>query len=953
MKQFYSSTLSLLLFLCFSLYGQAQQKQTSQYLGKKDLLLQELKGVSQQAASRSQKPFQLKLADGSQFEAKINFSESDKNSVRLAGNIPAIPSSSFHLAINADTLYGSIILHETNKAFQYYSTRQGDAFVKEVDINKILCIGLEQGPVKAQQSQGQMQAAAISAAMLNLQSLPGGAGCLLLDFDGHYVSGTPWNGGNPINAAPSGMSDADIQEHWEVVAEDFRPFNLNVTTNEAVFNSYPKNRRMRCIITPTNTAAPGAGGVAYLGSFNWNDDTPCWTFILSGKSGGEASSHELGHTFNLLHDGRTNPAEGYFAGHGNWAPIMGVGYYRPISQWSRGEYNYANEKQDDLATIASSTYGVGYRADDHGNTMGTARPLAVSASGEVLGNQNQGTIERTSDVDFFSFTTGGGNISLNVPTVSRHGNLDILLRLYTQSGAQIGTFNQAGLHATLTANLSPGTYYVSVDGTGAGNPATDGYSDYASLGSYGIYGNIPPAAVQGVAIMYKDCSYGGTAVGLNVGDYTLSQLNSRGIMNDDISSLRVNSGYEVLLYEHDNFSGASITITADNSCLVGVSWNDRASSLRVRTSGITNLSGTYHLQNRNSGLYLDVAGPSTADGANLIQWNYTGAGNQQFEFTHLGGGIYRLTPKHSGKSLEVSNGSTANGGNVQQWSYAGFAHQQFIVQATGDGFYRILSRHSGKLVEVAGFSTAAGANVQQWDNVNQASGHWRLVPVAPPAFSTTIQAENYSAMAGVQTETTTDAGGGLNVGWIEAGDWMAYNSITIPSSGNYTIEYRVASPSGSQLSLDLNAGAIQLGTVNIPATGGWQNWTTVSHTVNINAGTYNFGIYAPAGGWNFNWFRITRQAATQTTANANATEQVLQQDRKVVLYPNPTTADLFLKDAESFQGGEILIYNSLGKTVYKAGFTQEKINVSSLLPGLYVVILQKDGQKVTERFIKQ
>ena len=44
----------------------------------------------------------------------------------------------------------------------------------------------------------------------------------------------------------------------------------------------------------------------------------------------------------------------------------------------------------------------------------------------------------------------------------------------------------------------------------------------------------------------------------------------------------------------------------------------------------------------------------------------------------------------------------------------------------------------------------------------------------------------------------------------------------------------------------------------MPAARGWQNWTTVSHTVNINAGTYNVGVFAPKGGWNLNWIRFTK-----------------------------------------------------------------------------------------------
>lgn len=126
------------------------------------------------------------------------------------------------------------------------------------------------------------------------------------------------------------------------------------------------------------------------------------------------------------------------------------------------------------------------------------------------------------------------------------------------------------------------------------------------------------------------------------------------------------------------------------------------------------------------------------------------------------------------------------------------------------------------------------------------------------SFIRLIQAESYSYMAGVQTEATTDTGGGLNVGWIDATDWMSYANIAIPTTGSYRVEYRVASPSGSQLALDLNAGQSTLGVLNIPATGGWQNWTTISHTVQIPAGTHSLGLYAPQSGWNINWFRITK-----------------------------------------------------------------------------------------------
>jgi hypothetical protein len=132
------------------------------------------------------------------------------------------------------------------------------------------------------------------------------------------------------------------------------------------------------------------------------------------------------------------------------------------------------------------------------------------------------------------------------------------------------------------------------------------------------------------------------------------------------------------------------------------------------------------------------------------------------------------------------------------------------------------------------------------------------VTSADNKWSLTIQAEDYSAAADVTTESTTDAGGGQNIGYIDQSDWMSYADITFLTSGDYTVEYRVASEDGSQLSLDLNAGTIQLGTLNIPATGGWQNWTTISHSVYIAAGTYNVGLYASEGGWNINWIKFSQ-----------------------------------------------------------------------------------------------
>lgn len=153
--------------------------------------------------------------------------------------------------------------------------------------------------------------------------------------------------------------------------------------------------------------------------------------------------------------------------------------------------------------------------------------------------------------------------------------------------------------------------------------------------------------------------------------------------------------------------------------------------------------------------------------------------------------------------------------------------------------------------------------------------------IASAAHAVIFQAENYNAFYDttpgntggvfrgddVDIEYSTDTGGGYNIGWIAQGEWLAYNGLNIPTTGSYTVRLRVASANGATASVDLNAGTIPLGNFVIPATGGWQNWTTISRTVNLTAGTYSLGVFAQTADWNFNWIEIVPNG----TSNAKVT----------------------------------------------------------------------------------
>jgi hypothetical protein len=370
---------------------------------------------------------------------------------------------------------------------------------------------------------------------LKFHSRPGAPNVLFLDFDGHTVTGTAWNTTSGVNRASipatSFSTDSDfltysdaeqnaIKRIWQRVAEDYAPFNIDVTTEApATFNT----RTARALIT-RNTDTNGlpnpastAGGVAYVnvfGSSSYAYYSPAWIYAnnLSHREDqiAEAASHEIGHNLGLSHDGKTDGTE-YYGGHGtgetSWGPIMGVGYNRNVSQWSKGEYYLANNPEDDLAIIATK---LAYRTDDAGGTPVSAAYLTVTTNGAILATTpetdpdnlspaNKGVIERSTDVDVFALMADAGPVVIAAlpwrsPTNTFGGNLDIQMRLLDASGAAIATQNPAtATSAILSTNLPAGQYYVEVRGVAAGSPTNaspSGYTVYGVLGQYFITGSV-------------------------------------------------------------------------------------------------------------------------------------------------------------------------------------------------------------------------------------------------------------------------------------------------------------------------------------------------------------------------------------------------------------------------------------------------------------------------------
>jgi hypothetical protein len=204
-----------------------------------------------------------------------------------------------------------------------------------------------------------------------------------------------------------------------------------------------------------------------------------------------------------------------------------------------------------------------------------------------------------------------------------------------------------------------------------------------------------------------------------------------------------------------------------------------------------------------------------------------------------------------------------------------------------------------------------------------------------------IEAESYSSMYGVQLEATQDIDGNANVGWIDAKDWLIYN-INVPETRNYYIYLRIAS--NASTSAELLDGTTSIGTVEIPNSGGWQNWKTYQISVTLTQGLHKLKVYAPTGGFNINWLFIS--------------DTPLSIERPInnfKIYPNPVQDLLNIENTTTNSGNTVVnIYDQLGKKVMSTQITQSisEIDISRLKKGFYLVRVSDANWQFTKYIIK-
>lgn len=220
-------------------------------------------------------------------------------------------------------------------------------------------------------------------------------------------------------------------------------------------------------------------------------------------------------------------------------------------------------------------------------------------------------------------------------------------------------------------------------------------------------------------------------------------------------------------------------------------------------------------------------------------------------------------------------------------------------------------------------------------------------PIHDPNVYTSIparlEAESYTTMSGIAIEATKDISGIANVGWIDAGDWLEYN-IDVPTTGDYKVNFRISANAATNLELRENNVTLQ--TLQIPTTGGWQNWKTLQTSLNLTAGKHILRILTNKGLFNLNWIEIT-----DALQSARISEFQETNDR---VYPNPVKDKLFIES--DYQSGEtqLSILNLEGRVIftkmYAEGTSRFEIDFNNFKSGSYIV-QTKNADKISNHLI--
>jgi predicted esterase len=368
-------------------------------------------------------------------------------------------------------------------------------------------------------------------------------------------------------------------------------------------------------------------------------------------------------------------------------------------------------------------------------------------------------------------------------------------------------------------------------------------------------------------------------------------------------------------------SGATTRIEAENY----------SSMLGIQKEGCADAGGGENIAWQDNGDWMDYTVSASAAGTYTIN--------------------FRVATMFTGPRFQVRNSAgtvlatvnVPNTGGFQNWQTVSAS----VALVTGQQTIRIYT------------SNASGGWNLNWLEMGASTGG--TVSTNPSPVTSRIEAENYTAMSGIQKESTSDAGGGENVAWQDTGDWMDY-AVPVSAAGDYTLTFRVATQfTGASFQVRDATGTV-LATVTVPNTGDFQSWQNVSAQVNLPAGNQTLRIYTSndAGGWNLNWFEIS-ESSTATIGSLTNGRTTTTTDPAVSVFPNPVQ-DRFALTVDNDQTGTMRVdivslqglpVKSFQLQKTSAGAAQFYLSVGTISQGNYLLKVTMQNWTSSAQLVKE